>query len=57
VVKAYARLPGASPDKAWNFFQTVGGDFAPKMMEILGELYWEQGMFASRRRSTGRSSR
>ena len=45
VVKAFARLPGASPDKAWSFFQNVGGDFAPKMMEILGELYWEQGMF------------
>jgi tetratricopeptide (TPR) repeat protein len=46
VVKAYARTPGANPDKAWDFFQRVGGDFAPKMMEGLGELYWEQGMFA-----------
>ena len=45
VVKAYARTPGANPDKAWEFFQRVGGDFAPKMMEALGELYWEQGMF------------
>jgi tetratricopeptide (TPR) repeat protein len=44
VVKAYARVGG--PDKAWEFFQRVGGDFAPKMMEGLGELYWEQGMFA-----------
>lgn len=45
VVKAYARTPGANPDKAWEFFQRVGGDFAPRMMEALGELYWEQGMF------------
>ena len=45
VVKAYSRTPGANPDKAWEFFQRVGGDYAPKMMEALGELYWEQGMF------------
>ena len=45
VVKAYARTPGAGPDKAWEFFNRVGGDFAPKMMEALAELYWEQGMF------------
>lgn len=43
VVKAYARVGG--PDKAWEFFQRVGGDYAPKMMEGLGELYWDQGMF------------
>jgi tetratricopeptide (TPR) repeat protein len=45
VVKAYARTPGAGPDKAWEFFNRTGGDFAPKMMEALAELYWEQGMF------------
>lgn len=45
VVKAYARTPGANADRAWDFFQRVGGDFAPKMMEALAELYWEQGMF------------
>jgi tetratricopeptide (TPR) repeat protein len=45
VVRAYARTPGATPDKAWELFQRVGGDFAPKMMEALAELYWEQGMF------------
>jgi len=45
VVKAYARTPGAVPDKAWDFFQRVGGDYAPKMLESLAELYWEQGMF------------
>ncbi len=46
VVKAYARTPGAGPDRAWEFFSRVGGDFAPKMTEGLAELYWEQGMFA-----------
>jgi TolA-binding protein len=45
VVKAFARVPGANADKAWEFFRNVGGDFAPKMMEALGEIYWEQGMF------------
>ncbi len=45
LVKAYARTPGASPDKAWEFFQRMGGDYAPKMLEALAELYWEQGMF------------
>jgi tetratricopeptide (TPR) repeat protein len=45
LVKAYARTPGASPDKAWDFFQRMGGDYAPKMLESLAELYWEQGMF------------
>jgi tetratricopeptide (TPR) repeat protein len=46
LVKAYARTPGASPDKAWEFFQRMGGDYAPKMLESLAELYWEQGMFS-----------
>jgi len=45
LVKAYGRTPGASPDKAWDFFQRMGGDYAPKMLEGLAELYWEQGMF------------
>ncbi|MBN2573457.1 MAG: tetratricopeptide repeat protein [Deltaproteobacteria bacterium] len=45
LVKAYARTPGASPDKAWDFFQRMGGSYAPKMLESLAELYWEQGMF------------
>lgn len=45
LVKAYARTPGASPDKAWEFFQRMGGSYAPKMLESLAELYWEQGMF------------
>jgi tetratricopeptide (TPR) repeat protein len=44
VVRAYARV--ASPDRAWDFFRRVGGDDAPKMMEALAELYWEQGQAA-----------
>jgi tetratricopeptide (TPR) repeat protein len=45
LVKAYGRTPGASPEKAWDFFQRMGGSYAPKMLESLAELYWEQGMF------------
>ena len=44
IVKAYSHVGG--PDKAWEFFQRTGGDFAPKMMEALAEMYWEQGKFA-----------
>jgi tetratricopeptide (TPR) repeat protein len=43
IVKAYAHVGG--PEKAWEFFQRTGGDYAPKMMEGLAELYWEQGQF------------
>lgn len=43
IVKAYAHVGG--PEKAWEFFQRTGGDYAPKMMESLAELYWEQGQF------------
>jgi tetratricopeptide (TPR) repeat protein len=43
IVKVYARVGG--PDKAWEFFVRTGGDFAPKMMEALGELYWAEGQF------------
>lgn len=45
VVRSYARLPGANPEKAWPFFQKVGKDYAMTMMEQLGELYNSQGMF------------
>jgi len=45
VVRTYARLPGANPEKAWPFFQRTGADYAPTMMELLGELYNAQGMF------------
>jgi len=44
IVKAYSHVGG--PDKAWEFFQRTGGDFAPKMMESLAEMYWEEGKFA-----------
>jgi TolA-binding protein len=45
IVRTYARLPGTNPEKAWPFFQKYGGDYAPTMMELLGELYNGQGMF------------
>ena len=41
VVKAYAQV--GSADKARLFFGKVGGDYAPKMMELLAERYWEDG--------------
>jgi TolA-binding protein len=41
VVKAYAQV--GSADKARVFFAKVGGDYAPKMMELLAERYWEDG--------------
>ena len=40
-MKAYAQVGGA--DKARLFFAKVGGDYAPKMMELLAERYWEDG--------------
>jgi len=44
LVRAYARTPGASPEKAWDFFQRMGGPSAPTMLETLADLYREQGM-------------
>jgi TolA-binding protein len=41
VVKAYAQV--GSADKARVFLAKVGGDYAPKMMELLAERYWEDG--------------
>jgi TolA-binding protein len=41
VVKAYAHVGGS--EKARLFFAKVGGDYAPKMMEMLAELFWEEG--------------
>jgi len=41
VVKAYAQVSGA--DRARLFFAKVGGEYAPKMMELLAERYWEDG--------------
>jgi TolA-binding protein len=42
-VRTYAQI--APADKAWPFFQRIGGDYAPTMMELLGELYNGQGKF------------
>ncbi len=42
-VRAYARV--GAPDKAWAFFQRIGGDAAPTMMEQLGELWNGDGRF------------
>jgi tetratricopeptide (TPR) repeat protein len=46
IVRSYARLAGAQPEKAWPFFQKTGGEYAMTMMEMLGELYNAQGQFA-----------
>jgi tetratricopeptide (TPR) repeat protein len=43
-VLAYSHIGTA--EKAWPFFQRVGGTYAPKMLERLGEIYTEQGKFA-----------
>ena len=43
-VRAYARV--GTPDKAWPFFQRIGGTYAMTMLEQLGELYNSQGQFA-----------
>ena len=42
-VRAYARI--GTPEKAWDFFRRVGGDYAMTMMEQLGDLYNAQGQF------------
>src|SRR5437016_14430539 len=42
-VMAYSRI--GTPEKAWSFFQRIGGDYAPKMEERLADVYWEQGKF------------
>lgn len=44
LVEAYARTRGNSPAKAWAFFQRIGGDYAPKMLESLAEIAWEEGL-------------
>lgn len=42
-VRSYAQI--GSPDKAWPFFQRIGGDYAFTMLEQLAELYNAQGKF------------
>src|SRR5678816_3300506 len=43
-VRAYARV--GTPEKAWPFFQRIGGSYAMTMEEALGELYNGQGQFS-----------
>jgi tetratricopeptide (TPR) repeat protein len=43
-VRAYSHV--GTPDKAWNFFQRIGGDYSMKMLEMLAALYYDQGKFA-----------
>lgn len=45
IVRAYGGEEKAAADKAWPFFQKVGGDYAPKMLEMLAELYFSTGKF------------
>lgn len=47
LVRAYARVPGASPNRAWDFFRRVGGGHAPTMLQSLAEIYWEEGLAAA----------
>lgn len=42
-VRAYANI--GTPDKAWPFFQNIGGSYAPTMLEQLAELYNTMGKF------------
>jgi len=42
-VRAFAHV--GSPNKAWDFFNRLGGDFAPKMIAMLANLYYDQGKF------------
>ena len=49
-VRAYARI--GTPEKAWDFFRRIGGNYAMTMLEQLGELYNAQGQFQTRSRST-----
>ncbi len=44
VVRAYASV--GAPEKAWPFFKDKGGEYAPKMLEMLAELYFSMGKFA-----------
>jgi tetratricopeptide (TPR) repeat protein len=42
-VRAYSHV--GTPDKAWSFFQRIGGNYAMKMLEMLANLYYDQGKF------------
>ena len=42
-VRAFAHV--GSPSKAWEFFDRIGGKFGPRMLEMLANLYYDQGKF------------
>ena len=42
-VRAFAHV--GRPDKAWSFFQRIGGKYANTMLQMLANLYYEQGKF------------
>ncbi|MCC6747684.1 MAG: tetratricopeptide repeat protein [Deltaproteobacteria bacterium] len=42
-VRAYAHV--GTPDRAWNFFKRIGGDYAMNMLERLANMYYDQGKF------------
>jgi len=42
-VRAYSHV--GTPEKAWPFFQRIGGNYAMKMLEGLANIYYDQGKF------------
>ncbi len=42
-VRAFAHV--GRPDKAWTFFQRIGGKYSKTMLQMLANLYYEQGKF------------
>ena len=42
-VRAYSHV--GDPDRAWNYFRNIGGDYAMKMLEGLAGIYYDQGKF------------
>ncbi len=42
-VRAFAHV--GRPDKAWKFFQRIGGKYAKTMLQMLANLYYGQGKF------------
>ena len=43
LVRTYSQI--GTPEKAWQFFQKYGKDYAPTMLEQLADLYNAQGKF------------
>jgi tetratricopeptide (TPR) repeat protein len=42
-VRAYAHV--GTPERAWSFFERIGGKYAMKMLQRLANLYYDQGKF------------